>query len=416
MSSTVDADIRRHRAADVTLTLHRADGSPLANADVVVEQVGHAFLFGGNGHGGIALANDELDGEAAAARAEDLQAKLLDLFNFVTLPFYWKWFEPRRGNPETCRLLKAARWFIDRGCAVKGHPLCWHTLTADWLLEMSDEQIVEAQLARIRRDVTDFAGAIDAWDVINEVVIMPIFEKYDNGVSRMCRRLGRIGIIRETFAAARAANPRATLLLNDFDMSAAFECLIEGCLEAGIRIDAIGLQSHMHQGWWGVEKTQRILERFARYELPLHFTETNIISGQLMPPHIEDLNDYQVEEWPTTPEGEARQADEVVRHYKTLLAHPAVKAITWWDFIDGGWLKAPAGLVRADRSLKPAYAALHKLVKGEWWLRPTKLRTDGDAAVRFHGFFGQYRLTYQGRQVGFDVAEGGGSPALTLRL
>ena len=38
-------------------------------------------------------------------------------------------------------------------------------------------------------------------------------------------------------------------------MSTAYECLIEGVLEAGIQVDAIGLQSHMHQGYWGEEKT-----------------------------------------------------------------------------------------------------------------------------------------------------------------
>ena len=43
-----------------------------------------------------------------------------------------------------------------------------------------------------------------------------------------------------------------------------------------------------------------------------------------MPPEIVDLNDYQVADWPTTPEGEARQADEVETHYRTLLGHPAV--------------------------------------------------------------------------------------------
>ena len=64
----------------------------------------------------------------------------------------------------------------------------------------------------------------------------------------MAQRLGRVGIVAATFEAAREANPGATLLLNDFDMSADYERLIEGCLEAGIRIDALGLQSHMHQG------------------------------------------------------------------------------------------------------------------------------------------------------------------------
>ena len=163
---------------------------------------------------------------------------------------------------------------------MKGHPLCWHTVSAEWLLQMSDEEIIETQLSRIRREVTDFAGVIDMWDVINEVVIMPIFDKYDNGITRMAKRLGRVGIIRVTFDAARSANPKATLLLNDFDVSAAYEWLIEGCLEAGIKIDAMGIQSHMHQGYWGVEKTKKVLERYSNYRLPIHFTENTLVSGK----------------------------------------------------------------------------------------------------------------------------------------
>nr|BFE79654.1 hypothetical protein GCM10020093_022550 [Planobispora longispora] len=179
------------------------------------------------------------------------------------------------------------------------------------------------------------------WDVVNEAVIMPVFDKYDNGITRICRDMGRIPLIRTVFDAAREANPRATLLLNDFDMSTAYECLIEGVLEAGIEIDALGLQSHMHQGYWGEEKTLAVIDRFARYGLPIHFTETTIVSGRIMPPEIEDLNDHRVPEWPTTPEGEERQAEEIVRHYKTLLSHPAVEAMTYWGFSDGGWLGAP---------------------------------------------------------------------------
>ena len=402
-TSPADAAIRACRTADVTVTVRRPDGAPLANQTVLVAQRAHQFRFGGNGHAAIKLANDELDG-AARERAEELCATLLDVFNYVTLPFYWGRFEPQRGRPDTARLLNAARWFVERGCTVKGHPLCWHTVSADWLLQLGDEEIIEAQLARVRREVGDFAGVIDAWDVINEVVIMPTFDKYDNGVTRMARRLGRIGIVRATFDAARAANPGATLLLNDFDMSTAYECLIEGCLEAGIKIDALGLQSHMHQGYWGVEKTRAVLERFARYGLPLHFTETNIVSGHLMPPDIVDLNDYHVDDWPTTPDGEARQAEDAVLHYKTLLAHPSVAAITWWDFSDGGWLKAPAGLVRIDGSPKPAYHALRQLVKGEWWVAPTSMTTDASGKFRFHGFLGEYDLTCNGTRRAFEVA------------
>jgi GH35 family endo-1,4-beta-xylanase len=190
-------------------------------------------------------------------------------------------------------------------------------------------------------------------------------------------------------------------------VSTAYEVLIEGCLEAGIQIDAIGIQSHMHQGYWGVEKTLKVLERFAKFGLPIHFTESTLVSGHLMPPEIVDLNDYQVDEWPSTPEGEARQAREVVQHYKTLLSHPAVEAITWWGLADGGWLNAPSGLVRKDCSAKPAYEALSNLVKGKWWLPPTKMTTDGEGKLRFGGFLGKYALSWAGEERTFCLDEKG---------
>ncbi len=276
----------------------------------------------------------------------------------------------------------------------------WHTVTAPWLLGLSTADVEQAQRDRIRRDVGDFLGLIDTWDAINEVVIMPVFDKEDNGLTRLCRQIGRVPTVQLAFDEARAANPGATLLLNDFDLSTAYERLIEAVLEAGVTIDVLGLQSHMHQGYWGEEKTLAILDRFARFGLPIHFTETTLLSGQLMPPEIEDLNDYQPSAWPSTPEGEARQADEVVRHYTTLASHPSVQAVTYWGITDGGaWLGAPGGLVRADGTPKPAYDALHQLVKEDWWLAPTPLRTDDVGRVTVRGWLGDYDVVAGGRPV-----------------
>ena len=281
-----------HRIANATVTV-TADGAPFAHQQIMVVQRGHAFRFGNIGFELVEFANGELSG-SAVEHAQRLAEHWFGVFNFATLPFYWDRFEPVPGRPDTRRLRQAARWFTERGASVKGHPLAWHTLAPAWLLELDNAQIARAQVERITREVSDFAGVIDMWDVINEVVIMPIFDKYDNGITRVCREIGRIPMVRMVFDAARAANPRATLLLNDFDMSAAYECLIEGVLEAGIAIDALGLQSHMHQGYWGEEKTLATLDRFARYGLPIHFTETTLVSGHLMPPDIVDLNDYQI--------------------------------------------------------------------------------------------------------------------------
>jgi GH35 family endo-1,4-beta-xylanase len=402
----LDRAIRQHRTASATVTLLQ-NGTPLANQDVRVEQKRHQFLFGTNwGEASIALANRELSGKEKEL-AELSNERFLDLFNQVTLPFYWARFEPQRGQPQTERILNTARWYQNHNITVKGHPLCWHTMTADWLLTLSPRAILRAQVERIQREVADFAGVIDMWDVVNEAVIMPIFDRYDNGLTRLCKDLGRIELIRAMFETVRLVNPRATLLLNDFDVSPAYDILIEGCLEAGIRIDVIGIQTHMHQGYWGVERTLNVLKQFERFNLPVHFTENSIVSGQLMPPEIVDLNDYQVDDWPSTPDGEERQAREVVLHYKTLLSRPSVQAITWWDLSDGGWLNAPTGLLHKDHTCKPAYNALLQLVKKDWWLAPISLATDANGQFSFSGFLGDYEVSLGNQKTIFSLKEKG---------
>ena len=67
-----------------------------------------------------------------------------------------------------------------------------------------------------------------------------------------------------------------------------------------------------------------------RFGLPLQMTETTLVSGDLMPAEIVDLNDFVVDDWPSTPEGEARQAADLVEHYTTAFSHPAVESVTYW--------------------------------------------------------------------------------------
>jgi len=401
INNQTDELIRKNRTGQGKLMILSPDHRPMAHQEFVIAQTNHKFLFGATGHS-IIQANSDLSGDEKI-QADRKVDKLIGLFNYVTLPFYWGRFEPVQGQPMTDLLMQTAQWCADRDIGVKGHPLCWHTVTADWLLGMSNAEIMQAQIERIQREVTNFRGLVDSWDVINEAVIMPIFDKYDNGITRICKEVGRIQMIRTMFETARGANPNATLLLNDFDMSPAYDILVEGCLEAGIEIDVIGIQSHMHQGYWGIEKTKHVLEQFSRFNLPIHFTETNLVSGRLMPPEIVDLNDYQVDDWLSTPEGEERQAQEAVTHIKTLVAHPLVESITWWDFLDGGWLNAPAGLLRKDGSSKPAYDEIYRLVKDEWWVKPTRFITDDKGQVEFSGFLGDYELIYEGTKYPFSL-------------
>jgi len=96
--------------------------------------------------------------------------------------------------------------------------------------------------------------------------------------------------------------------------------------------------------------------------------------------------------WPTTKEGEARQADYVEKLYTVLFSNQAVEAITWWDLMDGGWQGAPAGLVRADLTPKPAYERLMALIHGKWWTKDEKL-TASNGTADFRGFVGRFRVS-----------------------
>lgn len=262
-------------------------------------------------------------------------------------------------------------------------------------MEYDNATILQKQLDRINRDVTAFRGVVDIWDVINEVVIMPVYDRYDNAITRICKDLGRVRLVKEVFAAAKAANPDAVLLINDFNLSESYRILIDGCLNAGVPISAIGIQTHQHQGYMGQKKLEDILERFSVFGLPLHFTENTLVSGDIMPSDIDDLNDYKVDEWPSTPEGEERQKKEWAEMYRILFEHPLVEAITGWDFADGAWLGAPSGLIRKDNSLKPAYHELKRLIHDEWNTEEI-LRTDADGKIDLEGFKGEYALTIQG--------------------
>ena len=396
------------RMSSGCLRLVGRDGMPLADKTVKVDLKKHEFLFGCGAF-------------EAMGRVEDTENAFLkermklwtDLYNYGTMAFYWGGFEPVEGKPQTENRMKASKYLVEHGATVKGHPLCWHTACADWLMQYDNKTILDKQLARINREVSEFRGVIDMWDVINEVVIMPVYDRYDNAITRICKQYGPVNLVKEVFEAAKAANPNAVLLINDFNLSDKYAQLIDKCLDAGVPIGAIGLQTHQHQGFMGTEKLGEILKRFEVFGLPLHFTENTLVSGHIMPADIVDLNDYQIPEWPTTPEGEARQAKEIEQMYSFLFAHPLVEAITGWDFGDGAWLGAPSGVVRKDNTVKPSYETLMRLTKKEWTTHLT-LKTDENGFADFKGYRGLYTVTADNRTAEFTLKRSDGDITVTL--
>ena len=386
-----EARIEKHRKGDAVLKLAGPDGKLFQNGlTVKIEQKQHKFLFGCNI---FKLGRCRTPEDNAA-----YEKRFDSLLNFATLPFYWWNYERRQGQPDDERTDQIVRWCKEHNITTKGHPLAWNYVDPRWLQD-DPEKAMQLQLKRIGRCVQRFRNDVDIWDVVNEATHYDrdSIKKQAPILTEAIRKMGVGAYVREAFQTARKANPRATLLINDYRTDPDFEKKVISELldETGKPLyDVIGIQSHMHGGYWSVKKTWEVCERFAKYGKPLHFTETTLVSGEQgweLRKKREDPDFH----WISTPEGEKRQAKQVAEFYRILFSHPAVEAITWWDFTDqNAWQRAPAGLIREDMSPKPAYDELKRLIKGQWWTQ-TQTTTEAGGTARFRGFLGEYEVSAQ---------------------
>lgn len=375
-----DERIAQIRCGDVKIEVRDAEGRPVAGARVEVKQKRHAFLFGSHI---FTWAIPDRNREAA------YRERFAELLNYATLPFYWWSYEEEQGRPGHAMSRQIAQWCRENGIAAKGHPLMWNFAEPRWLPD-DLAAVRRLQLARIDDCVRRFQGLIDRWDVVNEAVHFDREECLRRAprLSAVWKEAGRVEWTRECFIAARRANGGATLLINDYRTDPPYERLIEQLVDDQGKplYDAIGIQSHMHGGAWPPGRVWQVCEQYKRFKVPIHFTEVTILSGERR------REEQRGTPWPSTPEGERYQAEEVVKFYTTLFSHPSVEAITWWDFADfRAWKGAPAGFLRADMSPKPAYDELHKLIKRKWWTEK-QCTTDAEGLATVRAFYGDYEV------------------------
>jgi len=405
--TAIEERIVKYRTAEVTLKVTDTSGRPLTDTQVTVQMLRHKFLFGSN----IFRLRPEGTNEDDRAYGE----RFAELLNYATLPFYWQMYEPAEGKTNAVQVKAMARWCKERGIRTKGHPLVW-TLEPAWVGEKPAAEATALLWGRVTRDVTDFAGLTDIWDVVNEAVVGPDQARARNArtLLGLYEREGRVAVVARAFAVAREANPKATLVLNDFRTDEAYEKILEEALAKGVSIDVIGIQSHMHGGYWGAAKAWEVCERFARFGKPLHFTELTILSGE--PVGEIDWENRRRNQWRTSPELEQRQERQAAEFYRVLFSHPAVAAVTWWDFSDQrSWMGAPAGFLREDMSPKPVFLALKKLIHEDWWTGPLTLRTDDKGTVTFKGFLGEYAAGAPGGSGTFRI-DAAGAQSLAVSL
>ncbi len=385
----VDTRIERYRKGEVIAKLYQPDGTPLAaNVTVKISMIRHKFLFGCNIFRYQHCRTEEQN--------QLYEKRYAELLNYATLPFYWWNYTKEQGKPADARTEAIAAWCQKQNITMKGHPLAWNYVEPRWL-PADPAAAMQEQLKRIERCVGKFKGTIDIWDVVNEATQYdrPFCKQHAPKLTQAIQEMGVGEYVRQAFRAARKANPDAVLVINDYRTDPAFieKVLSKLVDETGKPLyDVIGIQSHMHGGYWSVKKTWGVCERYAQFGAPIHFTETTVVSGK--------KPKERGAAWKTDSQGESTQNKQVTEFYRVLFSHPAVEAITWWDFTDqGAWQGAPAGLLRADMQPKRVYYSLRNLIKKTWWTPPQSIVLSPGGTARFRGFLGDYQVMVKiGRQ------------------
>jgi endo-1,4-beta-xylanase len=237
-------------------------------------------------------------------------------------------------------------WAIDHGIAVHGHTLVWHRQLPAWLTERRwTRSELRAYLRRyITAVVRHFRGRVASWDVVNE----PLTAGGSPRRSIWQRVLGE-AYVDDALRWAHAADPRAKLYVNDFDLerpgpkSAAMHRLLEGLRSRQVPLDGIGLQAHLTPRWrptgQGLNATMR---RYANLGLQVDISELDVPVGR-----------------------EAGALAEQARIYRMVAAScrrlPVCGRFTTWGFTDAStWLgsaRRPLPFSAAGNP-KPAWRAI----------------------------------------------------------
>lgn len=167
---------------------------------------------------------------------------------------------------------------------LRGHTLCWHQQTPDWLFVDSLKQPVsrEELLKRLKEHITAvvsrYKGSIYAWDVVNEAISDKPGEYLRNSPwFRICGE----EYIEAAFRYAHEADPDALLFYNDYnEISAAKRGkiirLVNSLKNKGVPIHGIGLQGHWAVNEPGYAQLDSTLREFSLTGLRLQITELDI--------------------------------------------------------------------------------------------------------------------------------------------
>ena len=237
------------------------------------ESMGKYFLVG------AAVNTDLVDGKTPGTEAMTIKQ-----FNQVVAENCMK---GEVNHPEVNRFDfregdKLADWAQRNGKTLIGHCLVWHSQPPKWMFtdaegkQVSRETLIGRMYNHIMTVVTHYKGKVKGWDVVNEAI-------EDDGSYRKSPYYNIIGpeYIELAFQFAHEADPNVELYINDYSMAKpgkreAYCKIIRNLKAKGLRIDAIGMQSHNGYNYPDYAEYEKSIEAFAAEGVKVMMTELDM--------------------------------------------------------------------------------------------------------------------------------------------
>jgi endo-1,4-beta-xylanase len=222
----------------------------------------------------------------------------------------------------------------DHGLSISGGYLVVHGDEPGWITPDTDRATALTELqAVVTTPIKRFAGQLDHWIVVNEALT-------SSGL-RPCTWLSAVGgdpdsgtdYISEAFVAARASDPAAVLVLNDYGLEGNLPemerkrnnmlALLKQLKRNNVPVDALGIQAHLLHDRGRIDERvfRSFLDAVHDLGLKLVVTELDVVDTvATLPPDL-DARDSAV-------------AQTISDFLGIMLASPGVNAITCWGLSD----------------------------------------------------------------------------------
>ncbi|MFC5283010.1 endo-1,4-beta-xylanase [Pedobacter alpinus] len=234
---------------------------------------------------------------------------------------------------------------VKNNLRVRGHALCWHEQTPDWLFKNADGTQVskEVLLKRLKEHiftvVNRYKGKIYAWDVVNEAI--------DDDSTKFLRsslwyQITGEDFIVKAFEYAHEADPNAKLFYNDYnavrpEKRERIYRLLKKLVDAKVPIDGVGIQAH-----WSIfepleAELRKAIEQYSSLGLDVQVTELDM---SIYKWEKERRAKYVGESDELTPELEQKQIEQYTKVFKIFREYRKnITGVTFWNISDRStWL------------------------------------------------------------------------------